>query len=130
MVDLRKDGEHVRQMWRTSDDAHVPLRLAAALAFHEAHGAAEALMSGEDYHNALDLTAAALSRLLMIYTISERTGLPLPARLGMTGGRFRDGATLYQHTDGGAVTSLSVLREDLPAAIRVIKTAGMPFHFE
>lgn len=130
MVDLRKDGEQVKEAWRSSGDSHVPLPLAAALAFHEAHGGAHAAVPQPEYEDALDLVAAALSRLVTIYTIDERTKLPVSAQLNLGTGRFRYGATVYEHGNGKAVTSLVVRREQLPAAMEVIKATGIPFQFD
>lgn len=129
MVDLRRDGEQVRQAWRSSGDSHVPLPLAAALALHEAHGGAADVVAELEYEDALNLAAAALSRLVSIYTIDERTRLPVPAMLNLATGRFRAGASVYERRNGRPMTSLVVLREHVPAAMDMIKATGIPFRF-
>lgn len=130
MVDVRKDGEYIRELWRTSDGSHVPLSLAATLAFHEAHDGAGASMPEPEYDNALDLAAAALSRLLTVYTIDQHTRRPVSAPVSLATGRFRYGATVYEHSNGRATTSLMVQREEVAAAMEVIKATGIPFQFD
>lgn len=129
MVDLRKDREQVRQAWRASEASHVPLALAAALAFHEAHPGPAGVVPQPDYDDALNLTAAALSRLVAIYAIDERTCRPVAHSLNLAIGKFRDGAAVYEGEHGRRVTSLLVRREHLPSAMALIKSAGIPFHF-
>jgi hypothetical protein len=130
MVDLRSDGEQVRQAFCESDAPHVPLPLAAAMAFHEAHPAPAAVVPQLEYDDALNLTAAALSRLVAIYRIDERTRRPVEHSLNLTAGRFRDGAAAYESKNGRRMTSLLVLREHLPTAMALIKATGIPFHFD
>lgn len=124
-------GEEIRRAWLAAEGPHVPLPLAAAWAFHEAHDALPAAMPRLEYEDALDLIAAALSRLVALYTIDERTQEPVPARFNLATGRFRGGATVYERKYGGrTMSSLVVQREQLPAALQVIKATGIPFHFE
>ena len=130
-VDLRKDGERIRRAWLATDAPHAPLHLAAALAFHEAHGGVDAVVPRLDYDDALNLAAAALSRLLTLYTLDEQTRRPVPVRLSLANGRFRQGAVVYEQRESSrTVTSLVVHREQLPAAIAVIRATGLPLHFE
>src|SRR5690606_33143432 len=95
VVDLRHDCEQVRELWRSRADSHVPLALAAALAFHEARDQHSALMPRAEYEDALNLTAAALSRALTIYAVNRHSGIPVPARFDLGAGRFRCGASAY-----------------------------------
>jgi hypothetical protein len=129
MVDLRKDSEQVRDAWRSSDEPHVPLSLAAALAFHEAHRAGEAFIAQPDYDDALDMAAAALSRVVDIYAVDARTGQPAPVQLSLRAGRFADGGSAYRRRNGETVTSLVVRREHVRRAMRLVSAAGIPFHF-
>lgn len=128
MVDLREDGEQTRRAWQATEGAHVPLKLAAAWTFHEAYGAARDVMPHSQYDDALDLIAAALSRLVPIYSCDKRTGRPVSLRLNLATGRFRNGATAYESKHGRkARTALMVRREHLPAATDLIRATGIPF---
>lgn len=128
MVDLRRDCDQARELWRGSADSHVPLALAAALAFHEARDQHSALLSRADYEVSLNLSAAALSRALTIYALDRASGVPVSTRIDLGAGRFRCGASVYEESGGDALTSLVVLRDDVPRAIALIKSSGIPFH--
>lgn len=127
MVDLRRDRDQVRKIWRSIADSHVPLPLAAALAFHEVHGGAASIVARVEYEDGLDLAAAALSRLVTIYAIDEGTRNPVPARFDLGAGRFRHGATTYERADGTTMTPLLVQREHLAPAMELIRSTGIPF---
>jgi hypothetical protein len=126
VVDLRDDCEQVKKIWRSCADVHVPLSLAAALAFHEAHGSATVVPQRE-YEDGLNLAAAALSRLVTIYAIDERTRTPVSARCDLGTGRFRHGASTYEHADGTTMTPLVVPRDHLATAVELIRSTGIPF---
>lgn len=129
MVDLRSESEQVRKVWQASDEAHVPFHLAAALAFHEACPAAHAFIAGTDYEDALNLAAAALSCVVNVYALHPRTGQPVPVEVNLKGGKFLDGGAAYRRGGGPIVTSLVVRRDEVAAALNLVKTAGIPFHF-
>lgn len=126
VVDLRRDCEQVRKIWCSSADSHVPLSLAAALAFHEAHGSVTAVPERE-YEDGLDLAAAALSRLVTIYALDDSTRQPVPGHFDLGAGKFRHGATVYELADGGTMTPLVVQREHLETAVALIRSTGIPF---
>jgi hypothetical protein len=127
-IDLRENGEDVRRAWRASEGSHVPLALAAALAFHETYDRGRESMALRDYEDALDLMAAALSRLITVFRIDEHTRLPVPVRLDLGAGRFRNGASMYEQPRGRtALNPLVVLRAELPAAVDRVKAVGVPF---
>jgi hypothetical protein len=72
--------------------------------------------------------AAALSRLITVFRIDEQTRLPVPVRLDLGAGRFRNGASMYEHhRAGAALHPLLVLRAELPAALDRVKAVGIPF---
>jgi hypothetical protein len=48
---------------------YLPLHVAAAITFHQAYGAKNAVISRSDYDDALNIAAAALSRLMHVYTL-------------------------------------------------------------
>ncbi len=129
MVDLRKDSQQIRDAWHSSDHPHVPLSLAAALVFHEAHKAAQAFITEPDYDDALNMSAAALSCVVDIYAIHPRTGQATPVNLSLKAGRFADKGSAYRRRNGGTVTSLVVSREHIPTAIGLVSAAGIPFQF-
>lgn len=129
MVDLRKDSDQVRDAWRSSNEPHVPLSLAAALAFHEAHQPAPAFIAELDYDDALNMTAAALSCVVDIYAIHPRSGQPVPVKLNLKAGRFTDGGSAYRGRSGRNVRSLVVRREQIPTAMSLVCAAGISFQF-
>ena len=129
MVDLRKDAQQVRDTWRSSNDPHVPLSLAAALAFHEAHRAGQAFITEPDYDDALNMAAAALSCVVHIYAIHPRTAQPVTVDLSLRSGRFADRGSAYRRYNGQSVTSLVVRREHISSVMGMISAAGIPFHF-
>lgn len=127
MVDLRVDCEHVRKLWRGSADSHVPLSLAAALAFHEARNGAPSIVARVEYEDGLDMAAAALSRLVTIYAIDNGTRQPVAENFDLRSGRFRQGATVYELADGRTLAPLVVQREHLAPAVELIRSTGIPF---
>ena len=129
MVDLRSESEHIRNAWQSSDEPHVPFPLAAALAFHEACPAAHAFIARPDYDDALNLAAAALSCVLNVYALHPRTRQTIPIEVNLKAGRFVDGGEAYRRRAGRTITSLVVRRDDVAAAVSLVKAAGIPFHF-
>jgi hypothetical protein len=76
---------------------------------------------------ALNLAAAALSRLLPIYTVDAQSPRLVRAEIDVGSGRFRDGATLYEHSDGTRVMPLFVTRNEVAAAVELVRDAALPF---
>lgn len=130
MVDLRSHIQQVLEIYRSSDEAVVPLPVAAALALHEVHGNPEGMVARLDYEAALNLTAAALSRIVPIYTLPPGASSPQKVAADVGRGRFRQGAEVYEGHDGTTAASLAVERADLPAATELMKSAGLPFRLE
>jgi len=126
VVDLRRDCEQVKKVWRSCVDVHVPLPLAAALAFHEAHGSVTVVPQLE-YEDGLDLAAAALSRLVTIYALDNGTRQPVPGHFDLGAGKFRHGASVYELADGSTMTPLVVQRAHLAPAVALIGSTGIPF---
>jgi hypothetical protein len=71
--DVRLDRERARteELLQSAQDAHVPLAVAAAIAFHQVQGNTRAIVSRQDYDDALNLAAAALSRLIPLYAVRD-----------------------------------------------------------
>ena len=116
------------QEWRITQETHVALAVAAAMAFHEAQGRSTgAIRSRGDHDDALNIAASALSRLLTIYTIDEATRGRVAVKLDVLAGRFVRGATEFRRSNGSIVGSMSVRRGDLTSALSLIKRVGIPF---
>lgn len=107
-------------------DANVPLPLAAAIAFFQVHGDTTAQIARQDYDDALDIAAAALSRLMPIYAMSDGRDGPVPIAVDLAGQRFARGATELRLRNGTAIRELSIRRADMHSAIALIKRAGLP----
>lgn len=126
MVDLRLEHERVMRQWRESLGAYSPLSVAAAIAFHETCRNEGQALSPEDYAGALDIAAAALCRLIPIYT-RDALERPVPVPVDITRQRFCEGATKLRGADGAVLTPLTVARRDLQPAIRTIARARIEF---
>jgi len=110
------------------DRAYFPLAAAAAIAFHEAHRGATTCTSRRDYDGALDIAAAALSRLLPVYTLRDARGERATLVVDLTRARFARGATELRGEEE-TVGELSVARSDLVSALSLIRRIGLPFSF-
>ncbi len=114
--------EQARQAWQAGEP-YVPLALAAALALHEA--AVQQRMPLPDSPEALDLAAAALSRVVTICALHPRTRHVVPLEIDLASGRFADGATLYKRRYGAAVEALVVRRDEVDGAMDLVREAGL-----
>lgn len=126
MVDLRKDRAHVAEIWNGTQESLVPLRVAAAFTFHQTRRSGEELLTEDEYANALDIAAAALSRLVAIYTPDAR-GRQMPLEVNNAGQRFRGGATAVQGADGAMLAPLAIARGDLLPALVAIERSGIEY---
>lgn len=98
------------------------------MAFREAQGAsARSLASFPDREDALNIAASALSRLLPVYVIDEATHAPVATKVDVANGRFLHGAREFRRSNGALVTSMSVKRDELAAALPLIRRVGIPF---
>jgi hypothetical protein len=127
-VRLEIESQRTTALSQRIDNAYFPLALAAAIAFHEAHRSATTCVSRRDYDGALDIAAAALSRLLPVYTLRDPPGERATLVVDLTRARFARGATELCG-QGEAVGELSVARSDLVCALSLIKRIGLPFSF-
>lgn len=128
MVDLREDYQRVERLWHGIKEDHLPLSLAAAWALHRVHRHEQLVVPRVEYDSVLNLIAAGLSRLLKIYTLDERS-LPVPVEVPLAAGRFHDGATRFERSNGHTLAPLVVRRDDLPRAVRTMATARLPVQF-
>jgi hypothetical protein len=106
----------------------LPLPVAAAIAFHQAHGNTKAIVSRRDYDDALNIAAAALSRLVTIYVMRDPREGRVPLAVDLTRSHFTRGATQL-HDAHETIGRLSVARGELLSALSLIKRTGLPFSF-
>ena len=111
-------------------EGHVPLPVAAAMTFHQVHGNAKAIISRDDYDDALNIAAVALSRLVTLFRLVDAREGRTPVVADLTKQHFARGATELRCHDGQpTVRDLSVKRSDMLSAISLIKRIGLPFSF-
>ena len=116
--------------WRIGQEAFMALSVAAAMVFHQAQGRSTAAITApEEHDDALNIAASALSRLLPIYAMDERTHERIATRVDVLRGRFARGATEFRRSDGTVVAWMSVKRGDLTSALSLIRRVGIPFGF-
>ena len=70
---------------RAFTEGFVPLSVASATAFHQAHGNTRAIVSRDDYDDALNIAAAARTRRIPLYTVHN----PRDGRVEVPGDRTR-----------------------------------------
>jgi len=127
VVDLREDCAQVEQAWRGSQERSVQLPVAAAFTFHQTRRNDKRLLSPDDYANALDIAAAALSCLIPIYTPDERGNPVALSSISLARQRFRGGAARIQCDDGAILAPLAIMRNDLLPAIILIERSGIEY---
>lgn len=128
-VNLAAQREAVRQAWDASQDEYVALRTAAGLVFHEVYEDMVTEVVFDDYEDALDIVAAALSRLMPIYADAGQRMQPAALTVDLSRQRFRNGATELTARDGAVLGQLLVTRSSVSTAIFAIKRADLPFRF-
>lgn len=97
----------------------MPLPAAAALTFHRTCRFGEERLSSIEYAGALDIAAAALSRLVPIYTL-DGEGMPVCVAVDLAQQRFHGGAREVLRGDGTVLSPLAISRGDLPRALATI----------
>ena len=127
-VRLEIESQRTNALFQRVDSPYFPLAVAAAIAFHEAHHSAAISVSRQDYDGALDIAAAALSRLLPVYTLRDSRGERATLVVDLTRAQFARGATELRG-QRETVGELSVARSDLASALSLIKRVGLPFSF-
>lgn len=125
-VDLRKDRDLVAQLWNGCAADRVPLSVAAAVTFHQTCVGEDRLLSWDEYAHALDIAAAALSRLVTIYT-TDGEGETVPAAIDLAHQRFRRGASEVLDEDGTVLAPLDVVRGDLPPALEKMQRVRVDY---
>lgn len=116
------------ELQQRGGDTYMPLAVAAAITFHQVHHSTKAIVTRQDYDDALSIAAAALSRLIPIYSLRDPRLGRVAIKVDLTKAQFARGATQLRSADG-TDTELSVARRDLVAALSLIKRTGLPFSF-
>jgi hypothetical protein len=127
-VSLELEAQRTTELLQSPAQLYLPLSVAAAIAFHQAHGNTKAIVSRQDYDDALNIAAAALSRLIPVYVLrNPRLGRE-PLAIDLTRSHFARGATELRGARE-TLTELWVARRDLVSALSLIKRTGLPFSF-
>jgi hypothetical protein len=111
-----------------STDAYYPLPTAAAITFHQVHRNTTAIVSRRDYDEALGIAAAALSRLISIYTLRDPREGRVAIAVDLTKARFVLGATQLRSSEE-TIGELWVSRGEMVSAMSLIMRTGLPFSF-
>lgn len=119
-VRLELEAKRSTALLQGAQEPYLSLPVAAAIAFHHARGDTKAIVSRRDYDDALNLAAAALSRLVTIYASRG------PLQVDLTKAQFVSGATELRSAQE-ALRELAVSRDELVSVLPLIKRAGLPF---
>jgi hypothetical protein len=109
-------------------DAYYPLPAAAAITFHQVHDGTATIVSRRDYEAALSIAAAALSRLISIYTLRDPREGRVVVAVDLATARFALGATQLR-TPKETIGELWVSRGEMVSALSLIKRTRLPFSF-
>ena len=124
-IRLEVESERTDALLQRVDHNYLPLHVAAAVTFHQAYGSKNVVMSRSDYDDALNIAAAALSRLMHVYTLREPPEGRVALAVDLTNWHFARGATELR-SNPDTVRDLSVACSDLIPALPLIKRAGLP----
>ncbi len=129
-LNLELECLRIEKAWRSMMAQDVPMSVAAATAFHQAHRNTRAIVGRKDYEDALAIAASVLSRIVPVYTIGAITRKRVQVPVNLLTHRFALGATQLRAIQGEAVIEpLFVRRADLVSALSIITRAGLPFGF-
>ena len=128
-LDLESELQQTEQSWRGSQDSYVSMAVAAAKTLHQVRSSAKVFVHREDYDDALNIAACALSRLMPIYRLGVDGQRVKLAAASLRTARFERGATRLRSANGRLIEDLSVKRSDAILAIPLIMSAGLPFCF-
>jgi hypothetical protein len=127
-VHLDAEAERTTALLQRATDLYLPLPVAAAITFHQVHGNTKAIVSRQDYDDALNIAAAALSRLIAIYVLRDPSEGRVALPIDLTRSHFTRGATRLRGADE-TIGELWVARKELVSALSLIKRTGLPFGF-
>jgi hypothetical protein len=128
-IRLEVESERTNALLERIEHIYLPLHVAAAITFHQAYGSNNAVISRSDYDDALNIAAAALSRLMHVYTMREPREGRVALAVDLTNSQFARGATELRSSHE-TIGELSVARNELVSALSFIKRmGGRPFAF-
>jgi len=127
-IRLGVEARSASALFQRVEDIYLPLPVAAAIAFHQAHRNAEAVVSRSDYDDALSIAAAALSRLISIYTLRDPREGRVAVAVDLTKARFALGATQLRSSEE-TIGELWVSRRELVSALSLLVRTGLAFSF-
>ena len=127
-IRLEVESERTDALLQRVDHNYLPLHVAAAVTFHQAYGSKNVVMSRSDYDDALNIAAAALSRLMHVYTLREPPEGRVALAVDLTNWHFARGATELRNSHE-TIGELSVTRDELVSALSLIRRTGLPFAF-
>jgi hypothetical protein len=127
-IRLEAEAESASALFQRVQDIYLPLPAAAAIVFHEVHRNANAVVSRSDYDAALSIAAAALSRLISIYTLRNPREGRVAVAVDLTKAQFACGASRLRGTEE-TIGELWVSRREMVSALSLIKRTGLPFSF-
>jgi hypothetical protein len=128
-ISLEVERLRAHASWRANVAEYVSLPTAAAVAFHQTDGNSKATVGFEDYDKALNIAAAALSRLIPLFTAKNAREARVAITVDLLRQRFTLAATRLIDNDGTNFTDLWVRRSDLMSALSLIRRVGLPFSF-
>ena len=128
-VSLEVERLRCEDLWRDQGTEYLSLSVAAAIAFHQAHSNTNAIVSFDDYNDALNIAASALSRLIRIHSGEGRHQADAALKIDLTRERFSRGATVLVASNGTSVDKLRVRRTEFRSALALIRQTGLPFSF-
>jgi hypothetical protein len=108
---------------RETEQAQVPLHLAASVVHQQLSGAANA-REVENYGGVLNSTALALSSVSEIWYLDSRGRLVKIPEEELAVGGFEGGAKLFRTRSGNVYESLSIRRADMADALAILKNAS------
>jgi hypothetical protein len=127
-IRLEVESERTDALLQRVDHNYLPLHVAAAVTFHQAYGSKNVVISRSDYDDALNIAAAALSRLMHVYTLREPPEGRVALAVDLTNSYFARGATELRNSHD-TIGELSVARDELVSALSLIRRTGLPFAF-
>lgn len=107
---------------------HIALSTAAAVVYHQVMGTTAEIAYADDIVEILDRVAGAIANVAPIYTADRPSGSPRQlAPIELIHCRFANGATLLRTSFGIEYRDLSIRRDDMRAAIAILKGARVDF---
>jgi len=126
LLDLEKEHLRAEEWWRGGADEHVPIDVAAGMAFVRVYGNTKAIRTRQDYDDALNIMGATLSRLIPVYALKDPREGRQPVAIDLANQAFVRGATRLRSCSGTSLARLTVLRPDLLSAVARLRRIALP----